>query len=253
MNSWHSSSIAFTCKQSICLPLYWAYLVRNHRITYYRNLLKCLEYLFSSFPTWSCESFCFQLSCEKLLLLQWQHLVLIDFEVCHELGPVGAIIIPVGNGRRLGMGSHSFSRFDFFYGLLFFVLWLINNWTDAPPKIIRPNKTKTSVETFDHLLHIVHKVLISYQCVPGENFQALSLILSAWCHTSLAEDFPKYPSLWAYPCRAARPQVPPCPNEPLLLMTKQLVGLLQGGPPEHFFLNSSKEYMAFSITPFILF
>ena len=153
------------------------------------------------------------------------------------------------------MGEASVWDLTVFLGLIIFllliVLSLINNWTDVPPNIIRPNKTKTSVETFDHLLHIVHKVLISYQCVPGENFQALFLILSVlWCHTSLAEDFPKYPSLWAYPCRAARPQVPPCPNEPLLLMTKQLVGLLQGGPPEHLFLNSSKE---FSITPFILF
>ena len=155
------------------------------------------------------------------------------------------------------MGDASVWDLTVFLGLIFFMSycssffgWLTIEQMRAPPKIIRPNKTKTSVETFDHLLHIVHKVLISYQCVPGENFQALPLILSVWCHTSLAEDFAKYPSLWAYPCRAARPQVPPCPNEPLLLMTKQLVGLLQGGPPEHLFLNSSKE---FSITPFILF
>ena len=158
------------------------------------------------------------------------------------------------------MGDASLWDLTVFLGLIFFMGycssffgWLTIEQMRAPPKIIRPNKTKTSVETFDHLLHIVHKVLISYQCVPGENFQALFLILSVlWCHTSLAEDFAKYPSLWAYPCTAARPQVPPCPNEPLLLMTKQLVGLLQGGPPEHFFLNSSKEYLACSIPPFIL-
>ena len=146
------------------------------------------------------------------------------------------------------MGDASVWDLTVFLGLIFFMGycssffgWLTIEQMRAPPKIIRPNKTKTSVETFDHLLHIVHKVLISYQCVPGENFQALFLILSVlWCHTSLAEDFPKYPSLWAYPCRAARPQVPPCPNEPLLLMTKQLAGLLQDGPPEHLFSNFIK-------------
>ena len=157
------------------------------------------------------------------------------------------------------MGDASLWDLTVFLGLIFFMGycssffgWLTIEQMRAPPKIIRPNKTKTSVETFDHLLHIVHKVLISYQCVPGENFQALPLILSVWCHTSLAEDFAKYPSLWAYPCTAAQLPVPPCPNEPLLWMTKLLVGLLQGGPPEHFFLNSSKEYLACSIPPFIL-
>ena len=147
------------------------------------TVLRLLYYSINCLPaTWAEESFCLQLSCEKLLLLDhrfhsaktwafiWCLTVNISsfsFVQIFILGskaelPVGSVILPILPSGSLIVGSHYVSlKYVFNYMVGWFFVFLLR-----PPYSFCPREAKTSIQAFDCLLHLIRHVLVSDQCVP---------------------------------------------------------------------------------------